>query len=304
MRFTMEENVIKVENLVKTYGSVTAVNGISFEVKRGEVFGFLGPNGAGKSTTIETIEGLRKPDSGCVTVLGMNVLTNSRKIKEVIGVQLQSTVLYGELRVRELIDLFGGYYKKRLSTDEMLEAVSLTHKQKAFEHTLSGGEKTRLTLALAMVNEPEILFLDEPTSGLDPHGRKDIWEMIEHIRGERTVIMATHYMEEAEKLCDRVAIVNEGKIVAEDNPKKLIRSANLESTIEFSLEQRVNIKELKKIPGVSSVVKQRDSYILSTGKPYIVLGELSRLYNVTDVSVHEAKLEDLFLKITGKGLKK
>ena len=300
----MEEIVIKVENLHKTYGSVTAVNGISFAVKRGEVFGLLGPNGAGKSTTIETIEGLRKPDSGCVTVLGMNVSNNSRKIKEAIGVQLQSTVLYGELYVRELIDLFGGYYKKRLSTDEMLEAVSLTHKQKSFEHTLSGGEKTRLTLALAMVNEPEILFLDEPTSGLDPHGRKDIWEMIEHTRGERSVIMATHYMEEAEKLCDRVAIINEGEIVAEDSPKKLIQSANLQSTIEFSIEERVNIKELRKIPGVSSVVKEKDSYILSTDKPYIVLGDLSRLYNVTDVSVHEAKLEDLFLKITGKGLKK
>jgi ABC-2 type transport system ATP-binding protein len=194
--------LVEVKGLTKRYGDLVAVDEVSFGLKRGEIFGLLGPNGAGKTTTVEMIEGLRKPDSGTIKVCGIDVAKGMDKVNEIIGVQLQATTMYDKIRVGEAIDLFGGYYRKSLPTDEILGEVSLNDKKGSFVEALSGGQNQRLAVALALVNDPEILFLDEPTTGLDPQARRNIWDIIERLGGRRkTIILTTHYMEEAERLC-------------------------------------------------------------------------------------------------------
>jgi ABC-2 type transport system ATP-binding protein len=219
----MRQPIITVENLVKDYASLRAVDGISFQVYQGEIFGLLGPNGAGKSTTLEIIETLRPKSSGTVTVAGFDLDKNPSEIKKVIGVQLQSSGYYPGLNLKELIQLFSGLYNREVDPMELLAKVQLTDKAKAKYKALSGGQKQRFSIATTLIHQPKIIFLDEPTTGLDPQARRNLWELIREIRNTgTTIVITTHYMDEAEYLCDRVAIMDNGKIVALDHPLSLI----------------------------------------------------------------------------------
>lgn len=218
-------NIISVKNLVKNYGDFQAVKGISFEVKQGEIFGLLGPNGAGKSTTLEIMETLRAKTSGEVIVNGLDLDTDPNEIKKIIGVQLQTSGFYPGLNLIELIDLFAGLYNEEVNALELLDTVNLRDKAKAKVKELSGGQKQRFSIATTLINKPKIVFLDEPTTGLDPQARRNLWDLILNIRSQgATVIITTHYMDEAEVLCDRVAIIDSGKIIAIDTPNNLIDS--------------------------------------------------------------------------------
>src|SRR5947208_8513453 len=219
----MNKTIISVSNLVKNYGDFQAVKGISFDVHEGEIFGLLGPNGAGKSTTLEIIETLRQKTSGEVLVNGFNLDKDQSAIKNVIGVQLQTSGYYPNLNLTELIELFAGLYNRKVRPMDYLEMVNLTDKAKAKYKQLSGGQKQRFSIATTLINEPKIIFLDEPTTGLDPQARRNLWDLVTHIRSRgTTVIITTHYMDEAETLCDRVAIIDSGKIVALSSPDQLI----------------------------------------------------------------------------------
>ena len=219
----MQNTIISVKNLVKNYGSFNAVKGISFDVFEGEIFGLLGPNGAGKSTTLEIIETLRQKTSGEITVCGMNLDKEPENIKKLIGVQLQSSGYYPGLSLIQLIQLFGGLYNEDIKPLELLQLVNLTDKAKNKFKDLSGGQKQRFSIATTLINKPRIVFLDEPTTGLDPQARRNLWDLIKDIRAKgTTVIITTHYMDEAEQLCDRIAIMDEGKIISLDSPDKMI----------------------------------------------------------------------------------
>jgi ABC-2 type transport system ATP-binding protein len=221
----MSKLSIKVKNLTKLYGENAVVDNISFDVLRGEVFGILGPNGAGKTTTLEMIEALRPIDGGSVTLEGLDVASQPNKVKQIIGVQLQSTGFYDNLTLRELLNMFSGLYNQSAHADELLAEVNLTKKAKSQVKELSGGQKQRFSVASALVNNPKVLFLDEPTTGLDPQARRNLWELIQTIKKRGiTVVLTTHYMEEAELLCDRIAIMDNGKIIALDTPKNLIKA--------------------------------------------------------------------------------
>lgn len=221
----MAEVIVDIRNLTKSYSNKTVVKGVSFEVYRGEVFGILGPNGAGKTTTLEMIEALRPIDKGTVTLAGLDVARNPHKVKQIIGVQLQSTNFYDHLTLRELLVMFGGMYNQKVHPDKLLEEVNLKDKAKSEVNTLSGGQKQRFSVASALVNKPVVLFLDEPTTGLDPQARRNLWDLIRSIQQKGiTVVLTTHYMEEAQLLCDRVAIMDKGKIIALDTPNNLIKA--------------------------------------------------------------------------------
>ena len=302
--------VVKVKNLTKKYGDLIAVNDISFSIEKGEIFGLLGPNGAGKTTTVEMMEGLRKPDNGSIEICGIDALDKTEKIKEIIGAQLQSTTIYDQIRVKEVIDLFGNYYKKSLSSIELLKEVSLTDKENAFYRTLSGGQKQRVAMALALVNDPEVLFLDEPTTGLDPQARRNVWSIITNLRKRgKTIILTTHYMEEAEQLCQRVGIIDHGKIIALDTTGNLIANAGLESAIEFSSPQEDTEKILKGLTGIGKITQQgNNSFILNTKESSKALKELTHFsdennISMDNISVRKATLEDVFLLLTGRGLR-
>jgi len=303
------DTVVKVKGLTKRYGDLVAVNEVSFEIEKGEIFGLLGPNGAGKTTTVEMIEGLRKPDSGSIKVCGFDTSNGIDKVKEIIGVQLQSTTIYDKIRIGEAINLFGGYYKRSLPTNEILDEMSLNDKRDSFVEELSGGQKQRLAMALALVNDPEVLFLDEPTTGLDPQARRNVWSIIERLkRRGKTIILTTHYMEEAERLCARVGIMDYGKIIALDTPKDLITKQNLESAVEFITSNSVSKEFFQKPPRVSKVTQDGDRFILHTMEASSVLTELTRLsegnhLNLESISVRKATLEDVFLEMTGRKLR-
>jgi len=219
------DNVVVVENIVKTYGKAKVVGGVSFAVKRGEIFGILGPNGAGKTTTLEMLEALRPIDGGSAVIDGIDVAKSPQKIKQAIGIQLQSTDFYDKLNLREQLKMFASLYNVKVNPDELLEKVQLTEKAKSYVEQLSGGQKQRFAIASALVNKPTVLFLDEPTTGLDPQARRNMWDLIKQIRTEgMTIIMTTHYMDEAEILCDRLAIMDMGKIITIDSPRNLIKA--------------------------------------------------------------------------------
>src|SRR6202521_447543 len=212
----MANSILQVENLVKRYGDVEAVRGVSFNVEEGEVFGLLGPNGAGKTSTVEILEGLRTPDSGRVSVCGLDPQTSGAEFKFVIGAALQSTALPDKMRVHEALDLFGSFYPRRRGTPELLKRFGLEEKRNAFYSQLSGGQKQRLALAMALVNDPQVVFLDEPTAGLDPQVRREIYAVIEELKGSgKSILLTTHYIEEAERLCDRVAIIDHGQVITQ-----------------------------------------------------------------------------------------
>lgn len=301
--------VVEVDSLSKNYGDIKAVNGISFSVVKGEVFGMLGPNGAGKTTTMEIVEGLRTADSGTVRVLGLDTRRDSMKIKAGIGVQLQTTSLYPYLTVSEVLDLFSSFFPKALPVSQLLGLVRLEDSRRKLCIHLSGGQQQRLSVALALVNDPEILFLDEPTAGLDPQARHSIWEVIQFARQQgKTVFLTTHYMEEAERLCDRVAIIDYGQIIATDRPEGLVSQNFREEAIEFDIDHQLARETLDGLPGVTNVILEKSSVtIYSTSVPATIaaLLELAKEKNfeLTDLRVHRATLEDVFLKLTGRRIR-
>ncbi|PIZ59013.1 ABC transporter [bacterium (Candidatus Torokbacteria) CG_4_10_14_0_2_um_filter_35_8] len=306
----MPEVALKVKNLRKVYGELVAVNDISFKVQKGEVFGILGPNGAGKTTALEIIEGLRKKTKGRIEVLGKNLKESSKKgIQERIGIQLQSSSYFDYLNLYELLDLFGSFYPKRLRPNNLLRQVGLESKRKQFTRNLSGGQQQRFSVVASLVNNPDLLFLDEPTTGLDPKIRREIWELIRKINEKgKTIILTTHYMEEAQQLCDRVAIMHEGKIVDLDSPQELIDKQNLRFTVKFVAREKVDIKlnDLRKIEIVLEAFKEKNKYVLKITDATKINDILNFLegnhISFKNLEVLPPTLEDVFLKLTGKKL--
>lgn len=304
-------DAIVVQALRKYYGDTKAVDGISFTVRQGEVFGMLGPNGAGKTTTVEIIEGLRVADDGQVTVLGLDVREAADKIKARIGVQLQTTALYPLLTVREVVDLFRSFYRSAVrDTDDVIEMVNLREKETTRSKELSGGQQQRLSMALALVNRPEIIFLDEPTTGLDPQGRRKLWDVIQQVSSEgTTVFLTTHYMEEAQRLCDRVAVIDHGQIIALDSPEALIDAHFEESAIEFELNGGVaDSASLAGLSAVTDVRRDGKAVTLYSKAVAQTLSELTDLgeakgFTLDDLHVRRATLEDVFLKLTGRRIR-
>jgi ABC-2 type transport system ATP-binding protein len=304
--------VIEVRGLVKRYGDFTAVNDVDLDVRKDEIFGILGPNGAGKTTTLEMIEGLREPDAGTIQVVGIDAVRSPSAVKHLIGVQLQTTSLFDHLTVRELIGLFAALYNadtSRIHIDELLELVSLEEKADATASELSGGQQQRLSIALALVNDPEIVFLDEPTTGLDPQARRNLWDVISGLRAAgKTIILTTHYMEEAEILCDRVAIMDHGRIIARDTPLALIQALDQDATIRARVERRLDLDAIRALPGVLDAgitenqlaIRTRDVQATLTGLLGIASDTELRLDNLTTAS---ANLEDVFLHLTGRSLR-
>lgn len=301
------QSIVSVQNLRKRYRDVEAVAGVSFEVRPGEIFGILGPNGAGKTTTLEIIEGLRRPDEGTVVVADIDVRRDPRSIKALIGVQLQTAGLFERLTVEETIRLFGAFHRRQLSVDGLVERVELTEKRRALVHTLSGGQRQRLSLAIALVNDPRIVFLDEPTTGLDPQARRNVWTIVEQMRHEgRTVVLTTHYMEEAQRLCDRVAIMDHGRIIALDTPRALIREHARAGTVALSVDDAA--VDLTSLPGVVETTTSNGELLVHTREPLETLHAVVELRRTGGVSYHALRmedptLEDVFLTLTGRRLR-
>ncbi len=305
----MRETVIEVSTLVKAYGKVRAVNQISFDVVQGEVFGMLGPNGAGKTTTVEIIEGLRTADSGIVRVLGMDISKQTRAVKERIGVQPQDPALFPTLKVHEIVNFFRSLYKKSIPVSRIIELVALKESQNVLFNNLSGGQQQRLSVALAFVNDPDIIFLDEPTTGLDPQARRAMWEVIETFRRTgKTVFLTTHYMEEAERLCDRVAIMDQGQIIALESPQRMIEEHIKESAIQFKMTNYPGEEVLANLTNVTKAIKEGDDIILYTNNIPASIGSLLGLASansseLSELFIRQATLEDVFLKLTGKRIR-
>jgi ABC-2 type transport system ATP-binding protein len=309
---TVEENmsVIAVENLCKHYDEVKAVDGISFEVQEGEIFGFLGPNGAGKTTTIEIIEGYKTADSGRATVLGLDPRRDRYELRERIGLMLQETSLYPDLKVGELLRLFASYYQHPMNPGALLEMIGLEEKRGAFIRELSGGQRQRVVFVLALINDPEVLFLDEPTAGLDPQSRRALWEWIDLARKKgKTVFLTTHYIEEAERLCDRVAIVDHGRIIALDTPKRLVAGAEVEQRIAFVIEGSLDVTRLEALPGAIRVLCDgHGQFTLYAREAQPVLKSLIELseangFRLRGLEVKGATLEDVFIRLTGRRIR-
>jgi ABC-2 type transport system ATP-binding protein len=302
--------MVHVQGLVKRYGRQVAVDGISFDIRPGEIFGLLGPNGAGKTTTLEILEGIRRASVGEVRVAGLDVLRQRRAVQARIGVQLQATSLFTELTVRESIRLFGALYPRALPADELLREVALEEKADAFSQNLSGGQRQRLALALALVNDPLLIFLDEPTTGLDPQSRRMLWDSITRLRERgKTVLLTTHFMDEAQTLCDRIAIMDHGRIIAEDTPAGLIASLGASAAIECTLTGRaLALDELRSLPGVRDARLGTERVLLYTDAVETTLVALLQRTaahgtTVDHLQVHAPTLEDVFLKLTGRGLR-
>jgi len=300
---------LTVSNLTKQYKDVLAVDDVSFSVDAGEIFGILGPNGAGKTTTIELIEGLRKPDSGQITMLGVDAIREAARLKERIGVQLQAVALIPNLTVWETLDMFSGLYRKRADPQALLTRFALEDKRDARVGKLSGGQRQRLSVALGLVNDPEIVFLDEPTAGLDPQARRALWDTVRDLSSEgRTIILTTHYMEEAEQLCGRVAIMDHGRIITLDTPKNLVSSVAAERTIECTLTADIDDDVLKRLPGAQSVSAVDGFATIATTEPTATIRALLALESdsgiiVDDIRIRTATLEDVFISLTGRALR-
>jgi ABC-2 type transport system ATP-binding protein len=305
----MPDPVLHVENLTKRYGDVEAVRGISFSVEEGEVFGLLGPNGAGKTTTIEILEGLRTPDGGKLSVCGYDPRTHADELKHEIGAALQSTSLPDKIRVSEAIRLFASFYKRRRNVDNLLKRFGLEEKRNSFYSQLSGGQKQRLALAMALVNDPKVLFLDEPTAGLDPQVRREIYDIIEELKREKkTIVLTTHYIEEAEKLCDRVAIVDHGKLITEGTPRALKESSADKTRIEVRLAKPESEVTLKGLDGVSDCRAINDTYVLHCQRPPQAIVALVKHLEVlgnelVSLEIATPSLEDVFIELTGRRLR-
>ncbi|HET9769065.1 MAG TPA: ABC transporter ATP-binding protein [Thermoanaerobaculia bacterium] len=308
MRLAVQSQ-IRVKQLRKEFPKVVAVAGVDLEVAAGEVFGLLGPNGAGKTTTLEMIEGLTEPDAGEIEVCGLRWGRDDAEIRARIGVQLQATSLYNKITPREALDLFGSYYPKRRPTDELLELVQLQEKKDAYHITLSGGQAQRLALALALVNDPEVVFLDEPTAGLDPQGRRSLWEVVRGMKGAgRTVMLTTHYMDEAEVLCDRLAILDHGKVLQTGTPRELIASLGIPSVVELTFDGAPPAPAGLRARLDAPIEVRGSVWEIPTADPKAMLPRLltaleSERLDYDQVHVRRATLEDLFLHLTGRSLR-
>src|ERR1700738_1267922 len=305
----MAELVLQVENLVKRYGDVEAVRGVSFSVQEGEVFGLLGPNGAGKTSTIEVLEGLRIADGGRVSVCGLDPQKDATALKHVIGAALQSTSLPDKLRVHEALQLFASFYKRGRKPEELLKRFGLEEKRNTFYSQLSGGQKQRLALAMALINDPQVLFFDEPTAGLDPQVRREIYDIIEELRREKkTIVMTTHYIEEAERLCDRVAIVDHGKVIACGSPRELKERSGDKSRIEVRLARPESEGALMNLDGVSDCRNLNGAYVLHCQRPPQAIVALVKHLEaqgneLVSLEIATPSLEDVFIELTGRRLR-
>ncbi len=305
----MANSVLQVENLTKRYGAVEALRGVSFDVQEGGVFGLLGPNGAGKTTTVEIMEGLRTPDGGRVSVCGLDPQRDSEKLKNEIGAALQATALPEKIRVIEALRLFAKFYKRRRNPEELLKRFGLEEKRNAFYSQLSGGQKQRLALAMALVNDPRVLFFDEPTAGLDPQVRREIYDIIEELRRERkTVVLTTHYIEEAERLCDRVAIVDHGKVIALGTPRELKQRSAGTTRIEVRLARREADGALRGLDGVTDCRELDGNYVLHSSRPpHTIVSLVKHLEaqgnELASLEIAAPSLEDVFLELTGRRLR-
>jgi ABC-2 type transport system ATP-binding protein len=301
--------VIHVEHLRKTYGSITAVDDVTFDVQPGEIFGIIGPNGAGKTTIIEILAGMRQPSSGQVCVLGLDPQRQVEELRQRSGVQLQSAALPDKIRVWEALDLFASFYRHAPDYHPLLKTWGLSEKCNATFDSLSGGQQQRLFIALALVNDPELVFLDELTSGLDPQARRSTWELIREIRARgKTVILVTHFMDEAEKLCDRIAIIDQGKLVALDRPQNLIENIHSETRVKFTVSNGFDPANLHNIPGVTRAVRDGDRVTVfganQPGKPSLLLQVASTLGEAglapVDLRTEQPTLEDVFITLMGR----
>jgi len=301
--------IIEVHNLTKHYGPVQALRGVSFEVQEGEVFGLLGPNGAGKTSTVEILEGLRPPDGGIVSVCGLDPQMPGAAFKQEIGAVLQATALPDKLRVGEAVSMFASFYKRRRDPAALLKRFGLEEKRNTFYSQLSGGQKQRLALAMSLVNEPRVLFLDEPTAGLDPQVRREIYTIIEELKKERkTILLTTHYIEEAEKLCDRVAIVDQGRVIAQGTPRELKQSSAGTTRIELRLARPESDAALMQLEGVADCRASDGVYVVhSTRVPQTIVSLVKYLEahgnELSSLDIAAPSLEDVFLELTGRSLR-
>lgn len=303
------ESVIVCRGLVKRYGDVEAVRGLDLEVVRGECFGLLGPNGAGKTTTIEILEGLLEPTGGEVTIFGRTWKRDEQHLRERIGITLQETRLTDKLTVAETFALFRSFYPRGPTVSELLEKVQLEEKRDARYETLSGGQKQRVAVGCALAGDPDLLFLDEPTTGLDPQSRRSLWDLVLELKSRgKTVLITTHYMDEAEKLCDRVGIVDHGKRIALGTPAELIQSLGGDEVIDLAAENAGTAEELAKLEGVCTARREADGFIITVEKLHEALPRLlayldARGAHLLRLSTHRATLEDVFVHMTGRQLR-
>ncbi len=300
--------VIQVSGIRKTYGTTVAVSEVSFEVIEGEIFGLIGPNGAGKTTTMECVEGVRRPDRGTISILGLDPFRDVYRLQNRIGVQLQQAQLQKRIKVWEAVDLWSALYPKTVDGERLLEQLGLASKRNAWFMTLSGGQKQRLFIALALINDPEVVFLDELTTGLDPQSRRAIWDLVRGIRERgKTVFLTTHLMEEAERLCDRVAIIEHGKIIDIGSPEELVRRHCPTRTVVLATDNALAEECLRRIPSVESVTRQDSRFtIQGRGEDFVteVIQCLSENHlRVTDFRTVMPTLEDVFLKLTGHSIR-
>ena len=310
---TAVKSALRCQGLIKRYGEVAAVDGLDLDVRAGECFGMLGPNGAGKTTTVEIFEGLRVPDAGDVEVLGDRWRGDGLALRARLGIQLQETKFPEKLQVAEVLTLFRSFYPGGLGIREVLALVALEEKATAHVRTLSGGQKQRLSLGCALVGDPELLFLDEPTTGLDPQSRRQTWEIVESLKARgRTVLLTTHYMEEAARLCDRVAVVDHGKVIALGTPRELIASLGAEHVVEFAVDDQPSLAiddgVFRMLPSVQDVARNGTSWRLTVREVHravpAVLAALSeRGAQPTELATHHATLEDVFMSLTGRRLR-
>jgi ABC-2 type transport system ATP-binding protein len=304
----MSSPVVHVEGIRKHYGRTVAVEDVSFDVRQGEIFGLIGPNGAGKTTTMECVEGLRSPDRGTIAVLGLDPVRDVYRLQDRIGVQLQEAQLQKRIKVREAVDLWASLYRKSVDAGHLLEQLGLVEKQNAWFMTLSGGQKQRLFIALALINDPELVFLDELTTGLDPQARRAIWELVRGIRQRgKTVFMTTHLMDEAERLCDRVAIIDRGRIIDIDSPAALVRRHCPERTVIVTTSQQSADALFRQLPVVTAVERRNGDVLIQGRGDDFVTNVIQCLavhaIPVTDLRTESPTLEDVFLRVTGHSIR-
>ena len=303
-----QDAAIQVENLHKNYGSFTAVQDISFSVQNNEIFGIVGPNGAGKTTTIECLEGLRRPDQGLVRVLGLDPQKSRRALHERIGVQLQESHIASQIKVWEVLDLYTSFYDKSVDYEELMAKLNLSPSRSTFYSRLSGGQKQRLFIALSLINDPEIVFFDELTTGLDPQARRVIWGLVQEVNDSgKTVVLTTHFMEEAERLCDRVLIMDHGRIVALDTPENLIKNLEAAHKVIFAVKGQFRTEDFGLLATVETVEIFRDKVTIS-GKDQRLLAEVvnllaERKIRYYDLQTQQPNLEDVFIRLTGKEIR-
>lgn len=302
------DTVIEVRGLTKTYGSTVAVADLSFQVRRGEIFGLLGPNGAGKTTTLECVQGHRRADSGTIEVLGLDPIRQANEVRRRIGVQHQEAQLQKRIKVWEAVDLWAELYPRVVDTDSLLDRLGLHEKRDAWFMSLSGGQKQRLFIALALIHDPEVVFLDELTTGLDPQARHAIWGLVTGIRERgKTVFMTTHLMEEAERLCDRVGIIEHGELIALGPPRQLVETHCPEQSVVFESDTRPLPPALLELPSLRSVTSKGTTHALTGEGGHFVTAVIHAIaregVEVTDFRTELPNLEDVFLKLTGHGIR-